>query len=150
MISTAKIYKKSLTAKEFGRFLWFICDKATTGVWKRLHDDVLHRPNELFPLPRFFNMESSTQEERLDYVLNEWNSIMSYGTTVTTAVVTLVPPRLSHSFHELGTGVTETVEQVCQPQWNDCDKRVSIHWNNCVFIHLNNYVFSYRYKYLWH
>ena len=49
---------------------------------------------------------------------------MSYGTTVTTAVVTLVPPRLSHSFHELGTGVTVTVEQVCQPRWYNCDNRV--------------------------
>ncbi|MCI5504946.1 MAG: hypothetical protein MR421_00555 [Prevotella sp.] len=46
---------------------------------------------------------------------------------MTTAVVTLVPPRLSHLFHELGTGVTMTVEQVCQLRWNNCDKQASIH-----------------------
>ena len=49
--------------------------------------------------------------------------MVNYGTTVTKAVVTVVPVLLSQSFHSYGTGVTMPLERVRQQAWNDCDNR---------------------------
>ena len=38
--------------------------------------------------------------------------MVNYGTTVTKAVVTVVPVLLSQSFQDFGTSVTVTLEQV--------------------------------------
>ena len=42
-----------------------------------------------------------------------WRSCgIPLGTVVTSGIVTLVPPRMSQSFHDYGTGVTITMEQL--------------------------------------
>ena len=53
-----------------------------------------------------------------------WNCCLEY----TTAVVTVVPLRLSQQYHRSCHNCTMAMGRLWQPQWNKCDNR---HCHNC-------------------
>ena len=89
-------------------------------------------------LSRQINLNNMEKEEPI--IRRVYRKSLNYGATVVSVVsyafVTVVPPRMSRSFHGRCHTRSMVMERPCPPRWNNCDKSVWYHWDNsCTIIY---------------